>query len=287
MLIPQRNSRGAVKHRPRSASVAEPTISPDSLLEGDGFEPSIPSCDRPSANSRGPITRAKIPALIRFGHVIQRRRLDVRNRRGLRREHAGATARNQGLAQPLHDSAMDLALEADRVHHRPDVNLPRGTGSSNPPPSSGESAANLTCRGPITSALVCLRGIARRSGRRGSSLFLFARLAARHAIPWIPRPNWFLGSCDLSFSFASAFWRKYSGSSGSTWVRSSNRCPSFRTWASISLRPRVNCPAPLIGGPGSSLVCAGWRCRVRLGRSTPPGFPHLGGPARRTAMCGN
>jgi hypothetical protein len=40
---------------------------------------------------------------------------------------AGETARNQGLAQPLHDSAMDLALEADRVHHRPDVNLPRGT----------------------------------------------------------------------------------------------------------------------------------------------------------------
>src|ERR1700730_5058547 len=39
---------------------------------------------------------------------------------------------------------MDLALEADRVHHRPDVNLPRGTGSSNPPPSSGESCANLT-----------------------------------------------------------------------------------------------------------------------------------------------
>src|SRR5260370_30836505 len=45
--------------------------------------------------------------------------------------------------RPLHDSAMDLALEADRVHHRPDVNLPRGTGSSSPPPSSGESAANL------------------------------------------------------------------------------------------------------------------------------------------------
>src|ERR1700719_2907295 len=143
MLNPQMNSRGAVKHRPRFASVAEPTISPDSLLEGDGFEPSIPSCDRPSANSRGPITRAKIPALISFGHVIQRRRLDVRNRRGLRREHAGATARNQGLAQPLHDSTMDLALEADRVHHRPDVNLPRGTGSSNPVPSSGESIANL------------------------------------------------------------------------------------------------------------------------------------------------
>jgi hypothetical protein len=98
---------------------------------------------------------------------------------------------------------------------------------------------------------------------------------------------WFLGSCDLSFSFASAFWRKYSGSSGSTWVRSSNRCPSFRTWASISLRSRVNCRAPLIGGPGSSLVCAGWRCRVHPGRSLPPGFLHLGGPARRTAMCGN
>ena len=55
---------------------------------------------------------------------------------------AGATARNQGLAQPLHDSAMDLALEVDRVHHRPDVNLPRGTGSSNPVPSSSESSAN-------------------------------------------------------------------------------------------------------------------------------------------------
>jgi hypothetical protein len=41
---------------------------------------------------------------------------------------------------------MDLALEADRVHHRPDVNLPRGTGSSNPPPSSGESPANLSFR---------------------------------------------------------------------------------------------------------------------------------------------
>src|ERR1700726_3001451 len=56
---------------------------------------------------------------------------------------ASTPARNQGLAQPLHDSAMDLALEADRVHHRPDVNLPRGTGSSNPVPSSGESIANL------------------------------------------------------------------------------------------------------------------------------------------------
>ena len=33
MLNPQMNSRGAVKHRPRPASVAEPTISPDSLLE--------------------------------------------------------------------------------------------------------------------------------------------------------------------------------------------------------------------------------------------------------------
>ena len=31
-----------VKHRPRPASVAEPTISPDSLLEGTGFEPSVP-----------------------------------------------------------------------------------------------------------------------------------------------------------------------------------------------------------------------------------------------------
>src|ERR1700738_1419715 len=49
-------------------------------------------------------------------------------------------------------------------------------------------------------------------------------------------PIGFLESCDLSFSFAYAFWRKYSGSSGSTWVRSSNRCPSFQTWASISLR---------------------------------------------------
>jgi hypothetical protein len=37
MLNPQMNSRGAVKHRPRPASVAEPTISPDSLLEGEGF----------------------------------------------------------------------------------------------------------------------------------------------------------------------------------------------------------------------------------------------------------
>jgi len=42
MLNPQMNSRGAVKHRPRPVSVAEPTISPDSLLEGDGFEPSVP-----------------------------------------------------------------------------------------------------------------------------------------------------------------------------------------------------------------------------------------------------
>jgi len=42
MLNPQMNSRGAVKHRPRPASVAEPTISPDSLLEGSGFEPSVP-----------------------------------------------------------------------------------------------------------------------------------------------------------------------------------------------------------------------------------------------------
>jgi len=42
MLNPQMNSRGAVKHRPRPASVAEPTISPDSLLEGTGFEPSVP-----------------------------------------------------------------------------------------------------------------------------------------------------------------------------------------------------------------------------------------------------
>ena len=36
-LNPQMNSRGGVKDRPRPASVAEPTISPDSLLEGDGF----------------------------------------------------------------------------------------------------------------------------------------------------------------------------------------------------------------------------------------------------------
>jgi hypothetical protein len=45
------------------------------------------------------------------------------------------------------DSAMDLALEADRVHHRPDVNLPRGTGSSNPVPSSGaeQRAGALRC----------------------------------------------------------------------------------------------------------------------------------------------
>jgi hypothetical protein len=42
MLNPQMHSRGAVKHRPRPASVAEPTISPDSLLEGDGFELSVP-----------------------------------------------------------------------------------------------------------------------------------------------------------------------------------------------------------------------------------------------------
>src|ERR1700719_2760597 len=100
MLNPQMNSRGAVKHRPRFASVAEPTISPDSLLEGDGFEPSIPSCDRPSANSRGPITRAKIPALIRFGHVIQRRRLDVRNRRGLRREQPARRLETRAWPSP-------------------------------------------------------------------------------------------------------------------------------------------------------------------------------------------
>src|ERR1700680_1277208 len=36
------NSRGAVKHRPRPASVAEPTISPDSLLVEDGFELAVP-----------------------------------------------------------------------------------------------------------------------------------------------------------------------------------------------------------------------------------------------------
>src|SRR6202035_1495390 len=47
MLNPQMNSRGAVKHRPRSASVAEPTISPDSLLEGNGFEPSVPGTKEP------------------------------------------------------------------------------------------------------------------------------------------------------------------------------------------------------------------------------------------------
>jgi hypothetical protein len=38
MLNPQMNSRGAVKHRPHPASVAEPTISPDSLLEQRGIE---------------------------------------------------------------------------------------------------------------------------------------------------------------------------------------------------------------------------------------------------------
>ena len=38
MLNPQMNSRGAVKHRLRRARVVEPTISPDSLLEGTGFE---------------------------------------------------------------------------------------------------------------------------------------------------------------------------------------------------------------------------------------------------------
>jgi len=32
------NSRGAVKHRLRRARVVEPTISPDSLLEGNGFD---------------------------------------------------------------------------------------------------------------------------------------------------------------------------------------------------------------------------------------------------------
>src|SRR5438105_13529285 len=42
----------------------------DSPLEGDGFEPSVPSCDRPSANSWVAITPAKIPALVRFGRVI-------------------------------------------------------------------------------------------------------------------------------------------------------------------------------------------------------------------------
>src|SRR6202030_4372983 len=47
MLNPQMNGRGAVKHRPRPASVAEPTISPDSLLEGDGFEPSVPHKKQP------------------------------------------------------------------------------------------------------------------------------------------------------------------------------------------------------------------------------------------------
>src|SRR5439155_26506021 len=37
------NSRGAVKHTPRPARIAEPTISPDSLLEEDGFELPVPS----------------------------------------------------------------------------------------------------------------------------------------------------------------------------------------------------------------------------------------------------
>jgi hypothetical protein len=33
---------GFCQHRPHLASVVEPTISPDSLLEGSGFEPSVP-----------------------------------------------------------------------------------------------------------------------------------------------------------------------------------------------------------------------------------------------------
>ena len=39
------NSRGAVKHRSRPASVVEPTISPDSLLEETGFELMVPLAD--------------------------------------------------------------------------------------------------------------------------------------------------------------------------------------------------------------------------------------------------
>src|ERR1700730_15331952 len=46
MLNPQMNSRGAVKHRPRPASVAEPTFSPDSLLERRGFELPVPLAKR-------------------------------------------------------------------------------------------------------------------------------------------------------------------------------------------------------------------------------------------------
>src|SRR6202011_4274258 len=46
MLNPQMNSRGAVRHRPRPASVAEPTISPDSLLERRGFELPVPLAKR-------------------------------------------------------------------------------------------------------------------------------------------------------------------------------------------------------------------------------------------------
>src|ERR1700692_17628 len=57
MLNPQMNSRGAVKHRPRFASVAEPTISPDSLLEGDGFEPSVPGTKEPFFVAEGELRR--------------------------------------------------------------------------------------------------------------------------------------------------------------------------------------------------------------------------------------
>ena len=52
MLNPQMNSRGAVTHRPRRARVAEPTISPDSLLEGDGFEPSVPVTNEPAMSRK-------------------------------------------------------------------------------------------------------------------------------------------------------------------------------------------------------------------------------------------
>jgi hypothetical protein len=43
---------------PRPASVAEPTISPDSLLEGDGFEPSVPQQIRSPVRDSSPVSLA-------------------------------------------------------------------------------------------------------------------------------------------------------------------------------------------------------------------------------------
>ena len=46
-----RESGRAAPERPRGMSPARDRGFADSPLEGDGFEPSVPSCDRPSANS--------------------------------------------------------------------------------------------------------------------------------------------------------------------------------------------------------------------------------------------